>query len=137
MVLLVEDDSAVRWSMTMGLVTQGLKVLEAVNGEQALQICETHPEPIDVVVTDIILPQMWGHELGRVLAVIRPDLPVVYVSGHSEEYLTNRGILTGIEHFLPKPFPSALLVAKLKTLLQRESAPAVIPAVHTVNRADT
>jgi CheY-like chemotaxis protein len=116
-VLLVEDDSAVRLAIAMGLVIRHINVLEASNGEEALRICQTHDGGIDAAVMDIAMPQMWGHEVGSRMATIRPGMPIIYISGHSQESLLARGILSGHEPFLPKPFQSSELAAKLVEVL--------------------
>jgi two-component system, cell cycle sensor histidine kinase and response regulator CckA len=116
-VLLVEDDSAVRLAVAMGLVIRQVNVLEAGDGEEALHICQTHDGGIDAAVVDIAMPRMWGHEVGSRMATIRPGMPIIYISGHSRESLLNRGILGGHEFFLPKPFQSSELAAKLNQVL--------------------
>lgn len=120
--LLVEDDSAVRLSFVMGLTHRQFKVLEAGDGEEALGICQSYNGVIDAVVVDIIMPRMWGHEFARRMALLRPRIPVLYISGHSEETLVSQGILTGGEPFLAKPFHAGILAKKLKQLLEKESA---------------
>lgn len=125
--LLVEDDAAVRLSLKMGLQSRPkFKILEAESGDEALAICRSYPAVIDLVVVDVVMPSMWGDELARRLALVRPRMPVVFISGHSAEMLVDHGILTGREPFLGKPFDGKLLAKKIKELLEPE-APASRP----------
>jgi DNA-binding response OmpR family regulator len=125
-VLVVEDDSAVRLAVAMGLAIRNINVLEARDGDEALRLCESLSDPIDVAVVDIVMPQMWGHELGPRLHAIRPEIPIIYVSGHSRETLISRGILTGDELFLPKPFKAGELAVLIDELLAGER-PSPLP----------
>jgi two-component system cell cycle sensor histidine kinase/response regulator CckA len=116
-VLLVEDDSHVRNSLTMGLAAlQKYKILEAGSGDEALAICQSYKGVIDVVVVDVVMPKMWGNELAVRLAIARPQTPVLYISGRSEEELIASGILTGRESFLPKPFDAKDLSQKMEEI---------------------
>jgi DNA-binding response OmpR family regulator len=125
-VLVVDDDSAVRLSLVMGLVIRNIDVLEAGNAEEAMGIFESHLAKIDVAVVDIVMPQVWGHELGSRLKAIQPELPIIYVSGHSHETLVARGILAVHDLYLGKPFLTSALAAKLEELLSGEGA-GVLP----------
>ena len=115
-VLVVDDDSAVRLALVMGLAIRQIDILEAANADEALHIFQTHSGAIDVAVLDIVMPDMWGHELGSRLQAIQPDLQIIYVSGHSRETLAARGVLSGHELFLAKPFQTSMLVAMLERL---------------------
>ncbi len=129
--LVVEDDPAVRDSLTMGLHTQQkFKILEAEGGDEALAICQNYKGAIDLVVTDVVMPSMWGDEFARRLALVRPRTPVVFISGHSEEMLVDHGILTGTEPFFGKPFENKLLAKKIMEMLGHED-PAKPKSVET------
>jgi len=136
-VLFVEDDSAVRLALVMGLLHRNFKVLEAGDGDEALAICRSYEAPIDIVVADVVMPRMWGNEFVSKLEQTRPNMPVLYISGHSEELLLSRKVLGGGEAFLPKPFQAKVLAEKIISLLARVRAPAVpqsgdaSPATHT------
>jgi len=122
-VLLVEDDSHVRLSLTMGLVAlQKFKVLEAGSGDEALAICQSYKGTIDMVVVDVVMPKMWGNELAVRLALARPQTPLLYISGRSEDELIASGILTGRESFLPKPFDAKILVQKMEEIFAATTA---------------
>lgn len=111
-ILLVEDDPAVRGLAREVLREQGYTVLTAANGEEALQVVETHPGRIDLLMTDVIMPGMAGDELVEHLRLRIPDLKVVFVSGYASDAIPK---IMPDEHtaFLQKPFPVEDLVRKV------------------------
>jgi DNA-binding response OmpR family regulator len=116
-VLLVDDDSAVCFAVGMGLVMRGFVVLEAYSADDAMRVCLTHSGRIEAAVVDLEMPKMWGHELANRLRSILPNLPIVYISGHSRELMRSRGVLSGHEPFFEKPFKFDELATKLRELL--------------------
>jgi DNA-binding NtrC family response regulator len=116
-ILLVDDDSAVCFAVGMGLVMRGFTVLEACSADDAMRVCFTYGGKIEAAVIDLEMPKMWGHELGNRMRTVLPDLPIVYISGHSREQMLNRGVLTGDEPFLEKPFKFDDLAVRLGELL--------------------
>ncbi len=123
-VLFVEDDTAVRLALVMGLLHRNFKVLEAGDGDEAVAICASYEGTIDIVIADVIMPRMWGHEFAVQLQRLRPHTPLLYISGHSEEMLTNRKILSRGAAFLPKPFQAKGLAEKIMELLAEEQSTA-------------
>ena len=117
-VLLVEDDGAVRQTMRTILLRHGYKVLEAANGGEALLICEQHAGPIDLLMTDLIMPRMSGHLLASRLITERPRLKVLYVSGYTELAAHNQALVTGDIHYLPKPVTPTSLARKVREVLE-------------------
>ena len=109
----------------MGLVLRNFDVVEAANAEEALSIFEAFPGRIDVAVVDIVMPRMWGDELGSRLKTLQPDLPIIYVSGNSHETMVARGILSVDDLFLGKPFLTSTLAAKLEELLSGDGSGAL------------
>jgi DNA-binding response OmpR family regulator len=124
-VLLVEDDAAVRDSFMKGLVGHGFDILEAASGDEAIRLCQRANEAIPVAIVDMAMPQMWGDDLARRLADLNPQMKVIFVSGHSEQFLRGLGALTGNEVFFAKPFSLALLLKKVRETLGIEN-PAVL-----------
>ena len=120
-ILLVEDDAAVRGLAREVLQEQGYTVLPAANGEEALQIVETHQGRIDLLMTDVIMPGMAGDELVEHLRLQLPDLKVVFVSGYASDAIPK---IMPDEHtaFLQKPFPVEDLVRKVYQMTARAAA---------------
>ncbi len=96
---------------------QGYTVLIADDGAEALEIWDRQRESIRLLVTDVVMPRVNGRELAERLREARPDLPVLYVSGYSDEVIARHGILNPDAGFLPKPFTQAELGRKVRTLL--------------------
>ncbi len=122
-VLLVEDEESVRNLLTYMLQTRGYRVLQAPSGTEALPIFEAHAGDIDLVLTDIVMPGMSGLELAGRLRRMRPETPIVFISGYSGDVLTRTGPLPEGTSFLPKPLRPDVLAAKLREALDRSSRP--------------
>jgi PAS domain S-box-containing protein len=103
-ILLVEDEEAVRAYAARILSEQGYIVLEAPGGAAALALVAAHPGPIDLLVTDVVMPGLQGHQLGKQLRDIRPGLRVLYVSGFTESSVVDQGVVGEGIAFLPKPY---------------------------------
>jgi two-component system cell cycle sensor histidine kinase/response regulator CckA len=114
-VLLVEDEDAVRLFAVRALRNKGYKVLEARSGEQALDLINS--EPVDLMVTDVVMPGMDGVTLTRLVRVEHPELRVILISGYAED--TARNGLADLKdiHFLPKPFSLKQLAGTVKDVL--------------------
>lgn len=114
-VLLVEDDAAVREFLSRMLRALGYRVLEAASGEEAVRLASAEVSPIDLVLSDFLLPGMDGEELAREVRRRWPGLRVLYLSGYGEECFRRRG-LEGAA-FLCKPFAPQALARKLREVL--------------------
>jgi two-component system, cell cycle sensor histidine kinase and response regulator CckA len=118
-VLLVEDEALVRQLTREILRRNGYRVLEAADGVEALAVVRNHADRIDLMLTDVVMPRMSGHDLVELARPVRPDMRILYVSGYSEEAIARQGQLTeGIE-LLSKPFTPGVLTAKIRELLDR------------------
>ena len=115
-ILVVEDGDAVRNLVCVMLVENGYRVLEARDGHHALRVCESQPEPIQLVLTDVVMPNMKGAELAERLRRARPDLRILLMSGYAEEPMGERLGRYPVA-FLPKPFTSVELVEKIRQVL--------------------
>jgi two-component system cell cycle sensor histidine kinase/response regulator CckA len=115
-ILLVEDEESVRVFANKALEKQGYSVLEARHGRDALIRLAEHEGPIDLVITDIVMPEMGGNELARQLATERPGLPVLFMSGYTDGEIAERG-LGPDGAFLQKPFTSDVLARKVREVL--------------------
>ncbi|MFO1059793.1 MAG: response regulator [Dongiaceae bacterium] len=117
-ILLVEDEDAVRLFSARALRNKGYQVLEARNGEAALEILEVDNPTVDLLVTDVVMPKMDGPTLAREIRLRRPDMKVIFISGYAEDDFRRRlGSDAGIQ-FLPKPFSLKQLAAKVKEALR-------------------
>jgi CheY-like chemotaxis protein len=117
-VLLVEDNSAVRGATRKVLERHGHAVIEAENGEAALRILEDASQPVDVVVSDVVMPVLGGLQLIRRLEVLRPGTRVVLMSGFTADAMVNRGSLPAGITFLEKPFQAEALLGAVEEMLR-------------------
>jgi signal transduction histidine kinase len=116
-ILLVEDEEVIRNVIGEVLRSRGYRVLAAQNGPEALQLAARHPGPIDLMVTDVVMPTLSGPELARCLAPIRPRTGVLYVSGYTDQAVVRHGVLAAGSPFLQKPFSATALVQKVREIL--------------------
>jgi PAS domain S-box-containing protein len=116
-ILLVEDEDGVRELLEEILTAQGYHVLAASRGVEALQISELLDEDIQVLVTDVVMPHMSGHELAMRLRARRPGLRVLYLSGYTDEAIAHHGDIEVDADFLQKPFTRAALATKVRDVL--------------------
>jgi two-component system, cell cycle sensor histidine kinase and response regulator CckA len=121
LVLVVDDEEGVRDLVCRMLRGGGYRTLEAAHGGEALDLVETGPEPVDLVVTDVVMPGMDGRELGRRLAQSRPTLPILYISAYDVNDIFSRGSPRNSAPFLQKPFPPELLINSVEQLLRSPS----------------
>ena len=116
-ILVVEDQEAVRSFATTTLEAYGYHVIAAVDGEEAFAVAEAHPERIDLLLVDVVLPGINGRELAERLRALRPDLKVLFVSGYPADVIAQRGVLERGVAFLRKPFTPDQLAAKVRGVL--------------------
>jgi PAS domain S-box-containing protein len=123
-VLVVEDEPALRGLICEVLRRRGYAVLAAGTGVQALERAAAHPQPIDVLVTDMVMPEgMNGGELAERLRAKAPQLRVIYTSGYSAEILAGQLPKHPGCRFLPKPYPASTLTAAIREVLNEELPP--------------
>ena len=121
-VLVVEDEAAIRSNVCECLQQLGYEVLEAESAEMALALCEKHGGKLDLVLTDLVMPGMGGHELADELAQRHPEVKMLFMSGYTEDSAARRDILLKGGAFLQKPFT----VADLANAVQHALAPPAI-----------
>lgn len=118
MILLVEDESALRRLMRSTLEREGHKVLEAKDGAEALSICQKNPS-IALIVSDLAMPQMTGLELREKLAALRPNIKFLLISGYAKDVVVSPEQIAKFADFLEKPFRPDELMRKVRELLGR------------------
>ena len=116
-VLLVEDAAGVRAVTKQVLERQGYVVLEAPDGEAALQLAHRHRGPIHLLLTDVVMPRVSGRELAERLTQVRPDMKVLYASGYTDDSVVRHGILELGTAYLQKPFSPESLARKVRDVL--------------------
>lgn len=121
-VLLVEDEEIVRSLAREVLEMTGYTVLEAGNGREALAVAEQHPEPIHLLLTDVVMPQINGREVAERLAAAHPQMKVLYVSGYTDQTIARHGVLEAGLFFLQKPFSPSTLAQKVREVLDAPGA---------------
>jgi two-component system, cell cycle sensor histidine kinase and response regulator CckA len=115
--LLVEDEAVVRDLLHDVLVEAGHEVLVACDGLEALVVSQAHDGPIDVLLTDLVMPGMSGRELAERITELRPAIDVVYMSGYTEDAVVRHGVREDEANFLQKPFTLSDVVDKVDSLL--------------------
>ena len=120
-VMLVEDEDPVRIFGARALRNKGYKVLEAKSGEAALELIQTADGPIDLLITDVVMPNMDGPALVREVREIHPDMKVIFISGYTEDAFRQRLDSDSDIHFLPKPFSLKQLAGKVKEVISGEA----------------
>lgn len=116
-ILFVEDEEAVRSLVRQVLTGCGYRLLVAVNGADAVRLAGQHPEHIDLLLTDVVMPQMGGREVAERLTALRPGLKVLYLSGYTDDAVVRHGILQADVEFLQKPFTPTSLACKVRAVL--------------------
>ena len=120
-ILLVEDEPQVR-SLTRTMLTSlGYRVLEAESADLALGITSGHEGPLDLLLTDIVMPRMSGTDLARELKATRPGLRVLYMSGYTDSGVIDQGMLTAGTPFIQKPFTRATLSRTVREVLDAKA----------------
>jgi signal transduction histidine kinase/ActR/RegA family two-component response regulator len=119
-VLMVEDEDMIRNLLTRTLEQAGYTVLGADRGSEALLMAEQHQGPIDLMVTDVVMPRMSGYELREQLALFRPETRVLYISGYNEQMAVNQGLHDLDGHFLQKPFLINEFCRKIRAVLDEQ-----------------
>jgi CheY-like chemotaxis protein len=118
-VLLVEDDAMFLELLSEVLEEKGYTVLTAADPTRALELCDRHRGPLDLLVSDMVMPGMTGSELAGQLVLKRPEIKVLLMSGYTDEALEGRGAVDDARAFLPKPFSTQEFVGTVRRLLDQ------------------
>ena len=120
-ILLVEDDGAVRDFLRAVLEDHGYRVMEAINGPDALDIARKQPHEIHLLITDVVMPGMNGKQLAERLHQERPQLKIIFLSGYLTDVIGHRGVLERDVAFLQKPVSPEVFAAKVHDVLNGTS----------------
>ena len=118
-ILVVEDEPAILRMAKLILERQSYSVLAVNTPGEAIRIAREHPGAIDLVVTDVVMPEMNGRELTAKLAKIRPDMKCLFMSGYTANVIAHHGVLDEGVDFIQKPFQGKALAAKIREILDR------------------
>ncbi|MFN2355851.1 MAG: response regulator, partial [Desulfopila sp.] len=120
-VLLVEDEPALLQLAEEMLHTLGYFVLPAANPIEALKLFKNDAIVIDLLITDVVMPEMNGRELARKLTELYPGIKVLFMSGYTANVIAHHGVLEGGIHFIQKPFTRRDLATKVREVLEESS----------------
>jgi PAS domain S-box-containing protein len=119
-IMVVDDEPSIRKLVKDTLQPFGYRILEASCGEEALQVSETTEGAIDLLLTDVIMPEMNGHELSNIIASKRPSIKVIYTSGYTDDTIMHHGLIRSGVTFLQKPVTPKKLASKLRKVLDEK-----------------
>jgi CheY-like chemotaxis protein len=117
-ILLVEDDQAVRELTRRLLTSEGYTVLAAGSAQEALSICEQSGARLSLMLSDVVMPRVGGVELAERIHKLLPDLPVLFMSGYAENAIGFFDEAGGEAHFIGKPFGAVALARKVREVLE-------------------
>jgi PAS domain S-box-containing protein len=123
-ILLVEDETSLRKLAARILTRNGYQVRAALTAAEALGIASDTGQPIDLLLTDVVMPEMLGNEVARRVHAIRPALPVLYMSGYAQPILDTHGAFANQIDLLEKPFSEATLLTRVRRATDNDTHPA-------------
>ena len=133
-ILLVEDERGVRELAREHLELNGYSVLQAGNGQQALDLASKHSGKIHLLLTDVVMPGMSGRELAEQIQSSRPGIKVLYMSGYTDQAIVHHGILAADTMLLQKPFTLHALAAKLREALELQPQNGPSPIAQEISK---
>jgi PAS domain S-box-containing protein len=122
-VLLVEDEEGVRTLARLTLERCGYTILVARDGAEAVQIAEKHPGPIHLLITDVVMPGMGGQKLAEAMALCKPGIKALFMSGYTDDAVVRHGILHSEVPFLQKPFTPETIAQMVRKVLDAPVRP--------------
>jgi PAS domain S-box-containing protein len=125
-ILLVEDEEPVRRAALEVLNILGYKVFEAANGEEAIKLAKVYSEPIHLLLTDVVMPKMNGRETAEKIRTLHPETSVLFMSGYTDDIISNHGVLESNVQFLGKPFTPLMLANKIREVLEHSTGSQLI-----------
>jgi len=119
-ILVVEDENSVKKMVREILTKLGYTVLVAGEGHSALELCSAHPRPIQLMVTDVVMPGIAGPDLARAVKILRPETKVIFMSGYTENSMLAHELIEPEANFLQKPFTPEEFARKVREVLDRD-----------------
>jgi len=119
-ILVAEDDDAVRQLLLTVLSQSGYTIIEAMDGEDAVEKFQEHKATIDLLITDVVMPKKNGKKAYEEIREIKPDIKVVFISGYTRDVIFTRGIESDASDFIQKPLSPAILLIKVREILDRQ-----------------
>jgi len=116
-ILIVEDDDRLRKLLRITLEKYGYKVLDAGNGEEAIEICNSYDGIIQLMITDVVMPKMNGKEAVDRIQPLYPKMKVIFMSGYTDDAISHHGVLEPGLNFIEKPFKHEQLALKIREVL--------------------
>jgi CheY-like chemotaxis protein len=123
-VLVVEDEEVVRQLLCSVMEDAGYEVLCAGSPREAIDMVQRHGAPIHLTITDVVMPEMHGPALARELLAVQPEMKILFVSGYSENDISDQGVIEPGLEVLQKPFTQQVLVSRVREFLARDQAAA-------------
>lgn len=117
-VLVVEDEEILLELIQEVLEMHGYQVLAALDGNEAMELCERHPSPIHLMLTDVMLPNQNGRELAEYLSPLHPEMKILFMSGYTEEAMMFQGLVETALPFIQKPFTPMDLVRRVRETIE-------------------
>ena len=121
-ILLVEDSDSVRKLTRQILEKFGYNIMEASSATAAIDLVEKYPDSIELLLTDVVMPQSGGRQLAERLLRLRPNLKLLYMSGYTDDTIVRHGVLKSAAPFLQKPFTTEALACKVRQALDDSTA---------------
>jgi CheY-like chemotaxis protein len=118
-VLVVEDENSVRYIMARTLRECGYTVLEAAGGPQALEILQEQSAPVNLIIADVVMPEISGRELAERMLERWPDVPILFTSGYTGLFVVQRGLLDEGQEFIQKPIAPDMLAQRVREMLDK------------------
>lgn len=120
-IMVVDDEPYIRRLVEATLAPLGYTIIEAANGQEALQISTICRDHIHLLLTDIVMPGMNGTQLAKLLSAVRPEMKVMYMSGYTDDAITHRGLLEAGGIFIQKPLSPHRLAGKIREVLDKKA----------------
>jgi CheY-like chemotaxis protein len=120
-VLVVEDENSIRYIMARTLRECGYTVLEAAGGPQALEILQEQSAPVNLIIADVVMPEISGRELAERMLERWPDVPILFTSGYTGLFVVQRGLLDEGQEFIQKPIAPDMLAQRVREMLEKSA----------------